>query len=143
MTSAEISNRMIQVISVAALVMITAGAVYYRSSEVFLFALGVLLTSALNVARLTMLRRSVEKAVHMDLGKDAGGYMRLQFLLRFLLLAAVLVITALSNITVFWGAVAGVFTMQIANHSLHFFYRDMAKEARKKPEPKAQEGTPL
>jgi hypothetical protein len=130
---------MIQVIGAAAFLIITAGAVYYRSLEIFPFALGVLLTSALNAGRLVMLRRSVEKAVYMETGKEASSYIRWQFLLRYALLAAILIGTALTHLTVFWGAVAGVFTLQIANYSMNIFYRDIAKEAKKKPVVEKQE----
>jgi hypothetical protein len=106
-----------------------AGAAYYRSFHMLPFMLGVVLTSALNVWRITMLRNAVENAVHMETGKDASNYMRGQYLLRFMALTAVLVAAALvatrsDYMSLLWGAIAGVFTMQIATYSMKVLYKE-------------------
>jgi hypothetical protein len=128
MTSKEAARKMMQVVCIAAGAIILAGVVYYRSFDAMLFGAGVVMTSACNVARIYLLNAAVEKAVEIETGKSAGNYMRGQYLLRFLLIGAVLVAAAListrtANQSILWGAVAGVFTMQIAAYSLKFYYK--------------------
>jgi len=112
---------MIMLIGVSSLFIIAAGAAYYRSFSVFPFALGVFLTSALNVLKVIMIERAVEKVVNMK-GKNAGSFIGFQYILRFLLTGAVLVLAAKVPFINLWGAVAGIFTLQIAAYSMRFFY---------------------
>ena len=128
MTSAAVARKMMQVVGITAAVIIIAGTVYYRSLEVFPFALGVLLTSGINVLRLHMLNNAVEKAVNLTESKSAANYMRGQFLIRFVLLAAVLVASALLDFINLWGAVYGVFTLQISAYAMKFLYKEEVKD---------------
>jgi predicted PurR-regulated permease PerM len=117
------AKRMILGILVSSLIFIAAGAAYYRSYSVFPFAIGVLLMAALNILKVLMLERVVRKAVDMDDKKDASNFIRAQYLLRLLLTGIVLFIAATDKVPFvnLWGAVAGIFTMQIAAFSLKFF----------------------
>jgi len=110
-------------ILVTSLVFIAAGVVYYRSYSAGPFAVGVLLMAALNIWKVVMLGRVVRRAADMDDKKDAKNYVRAQYLFRLLLTAVVLVIAATDYVPFvnLWGAVAGIFTLQIAAFSLKFF----------------------
>lgn len=114
------SRKMITVIGISVLVLIAAGAAIYRSLEALYFALGVILTSALNVLKVFMLERTVKKAVDMEEAVAGKNYVRLQYLLRYFLTGIVLLAAGLVSVYVkppfinIWGAVAGVFTLQVA-----------------------------
>jgi len=105
---------MIQVVLITALAMMAGGAIFYRSFEAFPFALGVLLTSVLNAGKILMLERTVKKAIDMEDPKTGKNYVRIQFLLRYLLTAAILVAAGLTPFISVWGALFGIFTLQIS-----------------------------
>jgi len=105
---------MIMVIGIAALVMMIGGAIFYRSFEALPFALGVFLTSALNAGKLLMHERTVNKTIDMGDPKAGKNYVRLQFLIRYFLTAAVLVVAGLTPFISVWGALFGIFTLQIS-----------------------------
>jgi len=96
------------------LVIIAGGAVFYRSLEALNFALGVLLSSALNVLKVYLLERTVSKTLDMTDPVMGKNYIRFQYLLRFFLAAAVLVAAALIPFISLWGAIIGIFTLQIS-----------------------------
>ena len=111
---------MILVICVSALVLIAGGIVLILvvaslpSKEAFPYAIGVLLSSALNVAKVCMLERTVQKTLDME-DADAGkNFVRLQYLLRYLLTGVILVVAALTPFINIWGAILGIFTLQIS-----------------------------
>jgi hypothetical protein len=108
------SKRMIMVICIAALVIMAGGAVFYRSLEALPFALGVFLTSALNVGKIFLLERTAKKAMDMDDPNTGKNFVRLQFLLRYFLTAAILLVAGLTPFVSVWGALIGIFTLQIA-----------------------------
>jgi len=111
---------MIQMVCASAAVMILVGAAIYRSIDALYFAIGVILMSSLNVFKIWLLEKSVRKTLDMD-DPDAGkNYVKLQYLARYFLTAAVLFGAGLITMYVeppfinVWGALAGVFTLQIA-----------------------------
>ena len=113
------SKRMILVICVSALIFILAGAVFYRSMAALPFALGVLLTSALNCVKAVMIERAVIKSAGM--GGNAKNFVGLQYGLRLLLTLAVLAVCVVSPHINVWGAAIGLLTLQISAISLKFF----------------------
>jgi len=113
MRLSDIAKRMMAVMGAMLLLLIAASAVYYRSMAFLPFALGALLGVALNALKVRMLDRAVGKAVDMD-GARAGGYIRGQHFLRFLLTGLVFVLAALVPFISLWGAAAGVLTLQVA-----------------------------
>ena len=114
------SKKMIILIGITALIIITGGALVYRSIEALFFAFGVILTSSLNVLKVVLLERTVKKAVDMDQPDAGKNYVRLQYLLRYFLTGLVLLVAGLISVYVeppfinVWGAVAGIFTLQIS-----------------------------
>ena len=105
---------------ITAAVAMAVGAAIYRSIESLYFIIGVVLTSSLNVGKIYMLDRSVRKTLEMDSPSSGKIYVRLQYLLRYFLTGAVLLGAGLVTVYVeppfinIWGAIAGVFTLQIA-----------------------------
>ena len=113
MTISAAARKMIIAIGISSLIIIIIGAVFY-SEQILPFTLGVILMAGLNVFKVLSLERAVNKAVDMTKEKSAGNYIRVQFLLRYILTAAVLVIAAFVPFIDILGAAAGVFTYQIA-----------------------------
>jgi len=85
------SRLMIKMVLIAALIIIAIGAVYYRSLAAIPFALGVLITSGLNILKLRMLERTVQKVIYMEDQEMGKNLVRLQYLLRYFLTGVVLV----------------------------------------------------
>jgi len=114
------SKKMIFVICMAALAIMVFGALIYRSLEAIYFAIGVMLTSALNILKVLLLERTVKKAVDMEDPDVGKNYVRLQYLLRYFLTGLVLLAVGLVSTYVeppfinIWGAVTGIFTLQIS-----------------------------
>jgi len=144
---------MIKMIFAAAAIIIVIGAVYYRSLAVIPFIFGVLITSGLNILKLRMLERTVQKVVGMDDQTAGKNIVRFQYLLRYLMTGVVLVIIGLIHTYTteppfysdrnwfgvwaalfpgaspaltsapfisIWGALAGLFTLQISVLLLRF-----------------------
>ena len=152
------SRFMRKMVLVAAVIIIVIGAVFYRSLAVIPFALGVLATSFLNVHKIRMLERTVEKVLDMEDQQDGKNTVRLQYLLRYFLTGVVLVIIGLiQNYTTpppfyssrewyiavwailfpgapeslttaplisIWGAIFGIFTLQLSVLLLKIFKRE-------------------
>ena len=120
------SRRMIVVICIAALVMAAGGIIVsiavpsIQSLQAIWFPLGVLLTSGVNVLKVFLLDRAIAKTLDMENPSSGSNYIRIQYLLRYLLTGAVLVAAGLIStycdppFISIWGALAGVFTLQIA-----------------------------
>jgi uncharacterized protein (DUF58 family) len=113
---------MCKYILLSAAMIIAAGAALYTYwgdyIKILWFALGVSLTSALNLLKVFWLEQTVNKSLSME--SPAGeNYVRMQFLLRNFLTLAVLVAAALSHPYInLVGAVLGIFTFKIATFSL-------------------------
>ena len=113
----DVAKKMTWVICALLLLLIAGGAVYYRSLEALPFAYGSLLGCGVNILRIFLLDRAVKKTVGMD-PAQAANYVRLQYLLRFVLTGVVLVLAALVPLINIWGAAAGVLSYQVAALSL-------------------------
>ena len=118
-------RKMIMVMVAAALFIIVAGLVASIRFLVIIpipFTLGVLLTTCLNVVKAVWLERVVERIIAMDDEAAAVSYVRVQYFMRFVLTAVVLVIAGLTPeyIISLWGAIAGIFTFHVGKYSLTF-----------------------
>ncbi|MCL2627370.1 MAG: hypothetical protein FWD44_01560 [Oscillospiraceae bacterium] len=125
MSTSTPTVKIVRMIVLAALAMAGGGVLYYALAadlyEAAPFALGVFATSALNVLKLRMLEGSIIKTLDMDNPEMGKNYIRLQYLVRYFITAVVLVIIGLLHVYVnepriisIWGALFGLFTMQIA-----------------------------
>jgi len=107
-------------IGIVALVFIIGGIVFHRSILALYFALGVIITSSLNVAKMYLVERTVNNTLEIENQESGKIYVKLQFLLRYVITIAVLLGVGLINVFVYppfisiWGAIAGLFTLQIA-----------------------------
>ena len=108
-----IAKRMILILSVILLLLIAASLVYYRSLAFLPFALGALLGTAANIAKVFLIENAVNKTVGMAAEKG-GNYIRLQNFLRFLLTGTVLVAAAFIPFVSLYGAAAGILGYQVA-----------------------------
>jgi hypothetical protein len=120
------ARKMILVIIVASLVFTAGGAVFYRSLEALAFAAAVILMAGLNVLKVIMLERTVKRTVMIEEASHGKNYARLQYILRLILTAVVLIAAAryawhTGSYSSIYGSVAGVLTFQIAAFSLRFF----------------------
>ena len=115
-----LSKKMILFIGIAALFIIAGGAAIYRSLDALYFAFGVILTSSLNIFKVFLLERAVKKTTSLEIPDAGKNYIRIQYLLRYLLTGIVLLAAGLISTYVdppfinVWGAAAGIFTMQIS-----------------------------
>jgi hypothetical protein len=119
------TKRIMLAICIIAVAIIAAGVVIYMvalslPASALYFALGVILTSSLNVVQMYMLERAVQKTVQFEEGSAGKSYLSMQYLVRFAITAAVLVAAGvlgefvLHDASIMYGAIAGVFTLQIA-----------------------------
>jgi hypothetical protein len=131
------ARRMIVSVIVVSLIFIAAGVVIIRLHQctgdcrhllervgAVPFALGVILMAGLNIAKVFMIERTVNRTAEIDEVGYGKVYIRLQYLIRFGLTAVVLIVAAITDFIDIWGAVAGVFTFQIAAFSLKFMKLD-------------------
>ena len=89
------SQLMIRMVIVAALLIIVVGAVFYRSLAALPFALGVIVTSGLNIIKIRMLEQTVNKVISMDDQEAGKNVIRLRYLLRYFLTGIVFVAVGL------------------------------------------------
>jgi hypothetical protein len=121
------ARRMVLVIFLSSFAFILVAAVYYLVfpgadftfwGSLYRFALGVLFMSSLNCAKVFVIERMVDRALRMDSPRAAGGFVGVQYLLRLAATGAILWVSHQSPHINLWGAIAGIFTFQIAAHSL-------------------------
>ncbi|MCL1819836.1 MAG: ATP synthase subunit I [Oscillospiraceae bacterium] len=123
-------NMMITIGIAVAVITAAAAAYYFLISDIlqiFPFILGLALTAGLNIIKVYMIDKAVVKSLDKE-GKSAANYIRLQYLIRYLLTGAVLIAAALIPFINLWGAIAGVFTMPIAAYSLRITLRNEFKD---------------
>jgi len=82
-------------VAVAAIIIIIIGVVFYRSLAAIPFGLGVIVTSILNIYKIRMLERTVQKVINMEDKESAKNVVRLRYLLRYSLTGIVLVAVGL------------------------------------------------
>lgn len=128
MILSEPAKKMILVIGISSLIIIGIGVVFYRSFSAVPFAIGVLLTAALNIFKVFMVERTVNKTLDLVEETDGKNFVRIQYFLRYLLTGAVLVIAALTPFIDLWGAVAGILTFQIAVYAVKLMKFDDSAE---------------
>jgi len=98
------------------------GYIFTTSVEIIPFAVGVIAMMVMNIISVLWLKRVVENAIDME-SASAGNYMRMQKLLRFLAIGAVLTIAVVApdSIISLTGALVSVFTLPVAMRLLYFF----------------------
>lgn len=113
----DLAKRMIVTILMIGVVCILVSIIYYRSLDFLPFFWGILLGSAVSIAKVFLLEKAVDKALTME-QKKAGNYVSIQHLLRLLLTGVVLVLGAIVPQISLWGVAAGVLAFQLALYNI-------------------------
>ena len=118
-TAHSFVDKLIKATICVAILMMIAFVVFFRSFYAVGFVLGVGVALALNIAKIVLLKNSVDRATNME-QKAAGAYIGLQSLFRLAL--TVLVVTAVHFLPVVevLGAIIGLLALPFANHVVHF-----------------------
>ena len=119
MKLSALAKRMIFTILIIGLLFILGSVVYYRSLAFLPFMFGVFLGSALSIAKVFLLERTVDKALAME-EKAAGKHVSLHHLLRLLLSGGALFLGVIIPQISLGGVVCGVFAFQLATYNLKF-----------------------
>lgn len=130
MNMSKPAEKMIIVIIVLAVALTAVGVVlcltldYFSSDDALPYALGLLLTSALNVLKVFIIEKQSQRIMKMENPKTGKHYVTFQYFIRYILTGLVLVAAALIPFIGLWGAIIGVLTMQIAAFSIKFMRLD-------------------
>jgi len=131
MNVSETVRKMIMVMLVAGLIMSIAGFVFSIFNPIIhplYFTFGVLLTTGLNVLKVVWLERAVQAAVLMEDQTASSNYIRVHYLLRFLLTGLVLVAAVYIPFIDLFGAIFGLFTYHAGKYSLGIFIKQEMNE---------------
>ncbi len=115
----DLAKRMVLTILAMALICILASAAYYRSLDFLPFALGVLVGSAVSIAKVFLLQHGVDKALSMD-QKRAVSYLGLNHILRLLVSGVALFLGAVVPQLSLWGVATGILAFQVATFNIKF-----------------------
>lgn len=119
MKLSNLARRMIITILVIGLVGVLGSVIYYRSLGFLPFLFGVLLGSAVSIAKVFLLERAVDKALELE-GQHAKNYVSLQHILRLFLTGVVIFIGAVVDQVSLLGVALGVFAFQLATYNIKF-----------------------
>ena len=114
----DMAKKMVWAIAFLFLALLVVSIVFSRSWGGLSFAIGAALGCGVSALKVVMIDRLADKVINE--GESAVGNIGIQYLLRFLLTAVVLVIAALVPFISFWGAAAGVLTLQVAAIMMKF-----------------------
>ena len=121
-----VAKKMILIVCILVVLFLVAAAIastIFDWFEFIPFTIGVLMGGGVNVVRIFLLDRLVEKTTaDASVGVTTNRF-TVQFLLRFVLTVAVLLIAALvpSSPLVLWGAAAGVITFPLSAYTMLLF----------------------
>jgi hypothetical protein len=132
MRLSALAKKLIMTILIIAVDSILGSVIYYRSLAFLPFLFGVLLGSAVSIAKVLLLERAVDKALTLG-AKQAGNYIGFQHLLRLLLSGVVLVLGALAPQISLWGVVTGIFAFQLSTYNLKSMSNDIFNENPQSP----------
>jgi hypothetical protein len=119
MKLSNLTKRMILTIIIIALICVIGSIIYHRSMDFIPFLLGVVIGSAVSIAKVFLLEHAVDKALTLG-KKQAGNYVSLQHILRLLLTGVVLFLGAVIPQISLWGVAAGIFAFRIALYTVKF-----------------------
>ncbi|MGI6577389.1 MAG: ATP synthase subunit I [Eubacteriales bacterium] len=119
MKMSNLAKRTTIAILVIVSICVIVSVIYYRSLGFLPFLFGALLGSAVSIAKIFLLERTIDKALKME-KKSAGQYVSIQYILRLLLTGVVLVLGAVVPQINLWGVVSGIFAFHIALYFIKF-----------------------
>ncbi len=97
----------------------------FVASDRWEFAAGITLGTLFSVGRMLLLERNVRRSLDME-AENAQNYMRVNFALRYVLTFAVLALFAITPWISIWGAIIGIFAMQVAIYIVNFRLKNKA-----------------
>ena len=118
-------SKMVKAIFCIAVLMIAAGAAFFRSYYAVGFGLGVGMSLALNISKITWLKYCVNRAANMAPGA-AGAYISIHYILRYILTGLVLAAAHFLPVVSMFGAAIGLLSMPFGNYAVHFLNRNNA-----------------
>ena len=123
------ANKMILCIVGLSVLVALGGSVFFwlhqnfDIAEAIPFTVGVAMAMGLNITKVIWLKASINKTVDMDTPKAAKLFFQVQYFLRLLLTAAVLLVAALApdNIVNLLGVIIGILTLPVTMRLMQFF----------------------
>lgn len=119
MKLSNLAKRMIITILIIGLIFIVGSVIYHRSWGFIPFLIGIILGSAVSIAKVFLLERTVDKALTME-KKQAGNYISIHHVFRLILSGAVLILGAIVPQISLWGVAAGILAFQMAAYNVKF-----------------------
>lgn len=116
MRISPLAKRMIITILVIALASVLISIIYYRSLDFLPFLYGVVLGSAVSIAKIFLLEHTVNKAIDLEKHK-ASSYVTVQYILRLVVTGIVLYLGAVVPQINLLGVVIGILAFQAAVYS--------------------------
>ncbi|MDD2269056.1 MAG: ATP synthase subunit I [Eubacteriales bacterium] len=107
------AKRMIISILIIALASVLISIIYYRSLDFLPFLYGVVLGSAVSIAKIFLLEHTVNKAIDLEKHK-ASSYVTVQYILRLVVTGVVLYLGAVVPQINLLGVVIGILAFQAA-----------------------------
>ena len=125
-----IAKKMIIAIVLITFICVLIAFIYYRSLDFLPFLFGALLGAAVSITKVFLLENAVNQAL-LPGRTNAGLYIVFQNLIRFALTGLALLAGALIPQLSLWGAVAGIFSYQLAVYIARFTAREDIKITEK------------
>ena len=124
-----VASKMIFLIVCLSALIVVGGFIFFHVSTAFElneavpFGVGVAMAMGLNITKVIWLKRTINWTVDMDTPKVAKLHYQMQYFLRLLFTAVVLLVAALApdNIINLFGVIIGIFTFPITMRLLQFF----------------------
>jgi len=121
------SRRIIMIMIVLAALISLGGAVFFHNGQAedpillaMHFSFGVLLTTCLNCVKIILLEKTAARVVELNDEARGKNFARMQYFFRFLLTIAVFLAAAFVPFIDLFGAIFGIFTMQLAMYVWRF-----------------------
>jgi len=124
-----VAKKVIQIVIFLSLIVALGGVVFYRSADAIPFIVGVGMATAINIAKVMMQKKTVERAVTLS-SRSAQLHMQSQYFFRLILTAGVLLVAGYMHANFdarhvnLFGVVFGIPTLHIASYAIKFFIKD-------------------
>jgi len=122
-----VANKMILcIVGLSVLVALGGAAFFWYTQNIYEsapFAVGVAMAMGLNIIKVIWLKKTINRAVDIEVPKSAGLFFQAQYFLRLVFTAAVLLASALlpDNIVNLVGAIIGTLTFPIAMRLIQLY----------------------
>jgi len=136
-----VANKIIVAIICISALIAVGGAVFFHASAAFSleeavpFGVGVAMAMCANIAKILLLKRAIIKVTDINSTPNAKVHFQVQYFLRLMLTAGVLLLAALlpDSVASLLGAEIGIFAHPLAMHIIRFFIPTDALMSPDKP----------